>query len=241
MKKSLLFLLISTVLAGSAVGQALPGKKKKPAAGKTEAAPVEAPSATNPALPKDFDPGISNGMTESKPKVAAEGTPALDPTAKVDKNAKNLKPSNDAYEIGKTQFEKGDEKEALVYLDKSIKLYPNNFPALLMRAKAKVARKLYPEAVVDLNRYIKNIADNAEAYFWRGRAKQEQDKDKEAILDFTKAVSFKADMGDAYYWRGHAYSDLDQLKESACPDFNKAAELGSELGVKAQKKYCTKK
>jgi tetratricopeptide (TPR) repeat protein len=85
---------------------------------------------------------------------------------------------------------------------------------------------------------LKGLPEDPEVYFWRGRAKQEQDKDKDAIKDFDKTISLKPDYGDAYYWRGHSYSEMDMLKESACPDFVKAAELGSELGTKAQKKYC---
>ncbi len=255
MKKSFLLLLVSSFLANTAVGQALPVKKKKPAPATTEAtvpgkataatpattptaaSPATAPSSTNPALPKDFDPKIatdSHAPDVQKPQSASAPLPG----GKVDKNAKNLKPSNDAYEIGKTQLEAGEAKEALVYFDKAIKLYPNNFQALLLRGRAKVERKLYPEALADLNRAVKGMPENPDAYFWRGRAKQEQDKDKEAIVDFTKAIQFKADMGDAYYWRGHSYSEMDMLRENACPDFAKAAELGSELGTKSQKKYC---
>ncbi|MBC7447897.1 MAG: tetratricopeptide repeat protein [Hymenobacteraceae bacterium] len=254
MKKPLLLLFVSTLLASTAVGQPLPVKKKKPAPTATEAtAPGKsgtpampapgtdpastAPTATNPALPKDFDPKITtDGRATDGQKSKTAGAPAP-----VDKNAKNLKPSNDAYEIGKTQLEAGDAKEALIYFDKAIKLYPNNFPALLLRGRAKVERKLYPEAMADLNRAAKGMADNPDVYFWRGRAKQEQDKDKEAVVDFTKALELKPDMGEAYYWRGHSYSEMDMLRESACPDFAKAAELGSELGAKSQKKYCATK
>ena len=260
MKKSLLLLFLSSAMVGSAVGQALPVKKKKPTpapieakstavapavkpVGKAGSAPVTADAATTatpaptpttvaPGLPKDFDPKIT---TDDR---GIDGKKAKPPGAPTDKLAKNLKPSNDAYEIGKTQLEGGEVKEALIYFDKAIKLYPNNFPALLLRGKAKVMRKLYPEAVADLNRAAKGMADNADVYFWRGRAKQEQDKDKEAVIDFTKAISFKADMGEAYYWRGHSYSEMDMLRENACPDFAKAAELGNELGVKSLKKYC---
>ena len=263
MKNPLPLLFLGTFLAGSAVGQALPVKKKKPAAttevatpakpgakpgAKTTGAPgasadaattTSAPdsgAATAVPLPKDFDPKIATDAraSDGKAKVAVVAAPG-------DKKAKNIKPSNDAYEIGKSQLKKGEEKEAMIYFDKALKLYPNNFEALLLRGKTKVMRKMYPEAVVDLNRAAKGIPDNPEVYFWRGRAKQEQDKDKEAVIDFDKAISFKADMGEAYYWRGHSYSEMDMLRENACPDFTKAAELGNELGVKAQKKYCAEK
>ena len=256
MKKSFLLLFVSTLLAGSAVGQALPVKKKKPAPASTTAAKpgdksavkggtassnADATSPTTepvaPALPKDFDPKIA-ADTHATDGMKVKPMLAVNPK---DKNAKNIKPSNDAYEIGKTQLEAGDVKEALIYFDKAIKLYPTNAQALLMRGRAKVMRKLYPEAMVDLNRAVKTLSDNADVYFWRGRAKQEQDKDKEAIIDFDKAIALKADMADAYYWRGHSYSELDMLRENACPDFAKAAELGSELGAKAQKKYCAVK
>ena len=238
MKKFLLLLFSTTLLTGVAVGQSLPVKKKKPApASATQTTPAGAPAASEatPALPHDFDPKIATddrGLgTKAQPKPPAGAKPN-------DKLAKNLKPSNDAYEIGKTQLEQGNEKEAIIYFDKALKLYPNNYDAALLRGKAKVLRKMYPEAVVDLNKAAKGLADNPDVYFWRGRAKQEQDKDKESVADFTKAIALKADYGDAYYWRGHSYSEMDMLKESACPDFAKAAELGSDLGTKAQKKYC---
>ncbi len=249
MKKPFLLLFVSTLLTGSVLGQALPVKKKKPAPKPTTeaaatatkadpAAPAAVPvSEANPALPATFDPKI---VTDTRATDGQKPKPAGPVAAPNDKNAKNLKPSNDAYEIGKTQLEQGDEKEAMIYFDKAIKLYPNNFQAVALRGKAKVLRKMYPEAVVDLNRAAKGMPEDAEVYFWRGRAKQEQDKDKEAVADFTKAIGFKADMADAYYWRGHSYSEMDMLRESACPDFAKASELGSELGTKASKKYCSK-
>lgn len=238
MKKSFLLLLVSTLVASAAVGQPLPVKKKKPAPAATQAAVQDsAPTATNPALPQNFDPKIA---TDSRATDGQKSNSTVAAAPSKDKNAKNIKPSNDAYEIGKTQLEKDEVKEAMVYFDKALKLYPNNFQAVLLRGKAKVMRKMYPEAMADLNRAAKAMADNPDVYFWRGRAKQEQDKDKEAVLDFNKAIELKPDMADAYYWRGFSYSEMDMLRESACPDFAKAAELGSDLGAKSQKKYCNK-
>ncbi len=247
MKKPLLSLLLSLALTGTVCAQALPKKKPaaKPATTETKAtdakltadgkpaADAAVEPSTAPALPKDFDPKIATDARSS------DGKPRDKPSTPAgDKFAKNAKASNDAYEIGKTQLESGNEKEAMVYFDKAIKLQPNNMQALLLRGRAKVMRKMYPEAMGDLNKAVKGLPTEPEAYFWRGRAKQEQDKDKEAVADFNKVLELKPDYADAYYWRGHSFSEMDMLKENACPDFKLASEKGSELGTKALKKYC---
>lgn len=184
-----------------------------------------------PAVPTNFDPKIaSDPHATDGAKVAAKTPPT--------KNEKNAKASNDAMEIGRTQLAAGKEKDALEYLDRAIKLQPTNGEALLLRGQARVMRKLYPEATTDLTRAIKFMPQSPDVYFWRGRARQEQDKDKEAIKDFDKVIELKPDWADAWYWRGHSYSEMDMLKENACPDFAKAAELGSTLAAKSQKKYC---
>lgn len=206
-------------------------------------APKGDPKAAQPAdpattLPKDFDPKIATDSRSADTRRADKPAPAPN-----DKNAKNAKASNDAMEIGRTQLGAGNVKDALEYLDKAVKLQPTNAEAVLLRGQARFKRKMYPEAMADLNKAVKLLPQNADAYYWRGVVKQEQDKDKDAILDFTKCIELNPEYADAYWGRAHSMSEMDEpnWRDKACPDFVKAAELGSEKGKKDQKKYCEKK
>ncbi len=226
---------------GGPTASAAKGTDAKAATKADPKAPATGADAVTPpsALPPAFDPKIAvdERASDGKGKTAAA---ALAPGAKP-LSAKALasqKTSMDQLEIGKTQLGLGKEKDAMEYFEKAVKAYPGNAEAVKLRGQVKVMRKNYPESMADLNRAAKLLPMDPEVYYWRGRAKQGQNKDKEAVADFTKAIELKPDYGDAYYCRGHSYSEMDQLKEAACPDFAKAAELGSEKGAKDLKKYC---
>lgn len=218
-----------------------PKKKKKKAAdteassGKTDGGKqgTATPAPTN-ALPKDFDPKIATDPRshDVKPREKAVVAPG---EAKYAKNASMV---DEAVGIAKAQLAQGNDKIALEYLDKAVKKNPKNMEVRILRAEVRVKRKMYSEAISDLTVAKKENKTNPSIYFWLGRAKQEQDKDKEAVTNFDQCIQLKSDWADAYYWRGFSYSELDQLKDKACPDYAKAAELGSELGTKAKAKYC---
>jgi len=53
----------------------------------------------------------------------------------------------------------------------------------------------------------------------------------DAIAKFTAALEIDPDNAEAYYNRGFCYSILNQ-SDSACPDFQKACELGDCAGLK---------
>lgn len=241
MKKPVLLLLLACFLTGTASAQMFdPNKKKKKKedtqapAGKQDAGKGGAAAPAPTALPTDFDPKIvtDSRSHDVKPREKPAGSPADG------KFAKNASVVEEAMGIAKAQLAQGNDKVALEYLDKAVSKNPKNTEARVLRAEVRVKRKMYAEAISDLLMAKKDNKTDPNIYFWMGRAKQGQDKDKEAVASFDQCIQLKPDWADAYYWRGHSYSELDMLKDKACPDYTKAAELGSDLGTKAKAKYC---
>ena len=140
----------------------------------------------------------------------------------------------------KTKHEAGNYNEAIVDLDKAIRLYPDYFlfydnrgVAHRFVGQSKVknedlaeAQQHYQDAIADYTKAIKLCPDYALAYDNRGTAKADLGQSKsetangigaqqhyqDAIADYTKAIKLCPDYALAYINRGATQSDLGQSK-----------------------------
>ena len=75
------------------------------------------------------------------------------------------------------------------------------------------------------------------AYYNRGTLLGMQNKYIEALDDLNKSIELDPSNGNAYVNRGLAYFYLKQMN-SACRDWNKAADMGIEKAKTAVEEYC---
>ena len=90
----------------------------------------------------------------------------------------------------------------------------------------KKAIKYPKEAIEYFNKAIELNPSYAEAYFWRGSAKYALNDISGQTEDLNKAIEINPKYADAYYFKGLIKIELRNDTIAACPDFQKAAELG---------------
>ena len=99
----------------------------------------------------------------------------------------------------------------------------------------------YNRAIEDYNKAIELNPNNADAYYYRGNSKQKSGDYKGALEDYNKAIELKPNNADAYWGRGNTKYNLNltnRHRKEACPDWEKAVELGNIDAKGAINKYC---
>lgn len=122
---------------------------------------------------------------------------------------------------GTNEYQKGDFKNALYYLNEAIKLDPKNARAYNIRGLAKYESENYEDAILDYDKAIVIDSKYVAAYNNRGNAKSELGDHKGAILDFDKAIKYDPKNAIAYTNRGNSKSELGNYK-GAIADYNRA-------------------
>jgi len=127
-----------------------------------------------------------------------------------------------------------DPQKAIEYLDKAIKLQPNN--AKTYHERGIVYYALYQEqrAIEDYNEAIRLRPDYVLAYYNRGNAYANLRQYQRAIEDYNQVIRLKPNDADAYNNRGLVYFN-QRNKELGCKDVKKACELGNCTALKEAK------
>jgi len=124
-----------------------------------------------------------------------------------------------------------DPKQGLTYLDKSIRLDPNDATAYNLRGIAYYELGQHRRAIEDFDKAIRLGLNHAWAYSLRGIAYEALGQYERAIEDFDKAISLDPNLAVAYVGRGNAYFYFKQFG-IMCEDYRRACRLGDCRGLK---------
>jgi tetratricopeptide (TPR) repeat protein len=127
--------------------------------------------------------------------------------------------------IGGVLGDLGREKEAIMYLEKALKLSPNEISAIGNLGLRYIAAGDYKKAVEKFNRIIELSPDYPLAYNNMGYAKYKMNKLKEALKDIEYSIQLFPDNSYAYKNRALVYLAMKQT-DKACADLMLAASLG---------------
>ncbi len=131
---------------------------------------------------------------------------------------------NYKYIKSKSQFEKGNIKQALADVNKSIQLDPKNPHNYNLRAIIKVEMGKYEEAIIDFSKVIELMPDRFDAYFNRASAKINIKDFKGALIDLNKVIELNPSGSKGYFTRGVVkYNLTDYL--GAIKDFDFSIKL----------------
>jgi protein O-mannosyl-transferase len=128
--------------------------------------------------------------------------------------------------------------KALSDFDRVLKEMPKNAVAYNDRGNSKIGLHDYKGSIDDFTKAILLKPDFAIAYNNRGSVLLENIHDlKGAISDFTCAIKIDINYGMAYLNRGICYLNLREF-ENACPDLQKASQLGYPNADELLHRYC---
>ena len=171
----------------------------------------------------------------------------LDTVAKLEEENKRLTKSKKSTTQLKSQFQKAsqgltavewfdkamalwqdgkysDPKKAIEYLNKAIRLKPDDADAYGNRGNAYHNLGQYQRAIEDINEVLRLKPDDARAYYNRGLTYGKLNQYQKAIEDYTEAIRLKPDDASVYYNRGNEYDGLGQ-HQRAIEDYNEAIRL----------------
>ena len=124
-------------------------------------------------------------------------------------------------------FDKGQNSEALPYVNKAIELNPNDSSYYATRANIYDNLNQFENAMDDCNKSIKLNAQNLDVYYLRGLAKAALSLYAEAIEDLNFVLNEDPNHSQSYGLRGCCYNGLE-MPEQALEDFNRALELNPD-------------
>jgi Tfp pilus assembly protein PilF len=115
-------------------------------------------------------------------------------------------------------LEQGKNQEAIDFLEKYLKEFPDDHKGYNYRGLAYTGRKMYKEAITDFNKAIKINSKYAPAYTNRADVYFRTEQFEKAIKDFTSIIKMFPDNMYAYYARGIAYMSEEE-NDKAAEDF----------------------
>lgn len=115
-------------------------------------------------------------------------------------------------------LDQGKNQEAIEFLDKYLKEFPDDHKGYNYRGLAYSGRKMYKEALTDFNKAIKINNKYAPAYTNRADIYFRTEDFEKAIKDYTSIIKMFPDNIYAYYARGVAYMSEEE-NEDAAEDF----------------------
>ncbi|MCP4746642.1 MAG: tetratricopeptide repeat protein [Desulfobacteraceae bacterium] len=132
------------------------------------------------------------------------------------------------YERGAGKRTKKDYDEAIIYLNKSIEVNPNDPEPYKQRGLAKIAQDSLDDAIIDFSKAIELDPNDPETYKNRGIAKRFKGDFDDAIIDFNKAIELNPNDPETYNNLGLVKNTKGDYDE-AIINFNKAINLNSKL------------
>ena len=142
--------------------------------------------------------------------------------------------------IGKTYMSLKFNDSAAVYLEKALKLSPNDTSLLLDLGFIHLELEQFAKAANDFTKVIDLLPNNKEAYHQLGVTQFELKNYQGTVQNMTQVIRLTNPPESLpYLIRGYANFGL---KDNAgyCDDWNSAAELGSSEAKSLSKKYCPK-
>ena len=125
---------------------------------------------------------------------------------------------------GMVYYDKGQYQRAMEDLNKSIALYPNNYPDYIWRGRIYNLKGEYDRAIEDFNKATAINQNYDHAYWGRGEAyRLKGDLDK-ALVEFNKAIAINPNSYSAYASRGQTYA-IKGTYDKAIEDYNKAIAI----------------
>ena len=100
--------------------------------------------------------------------------------------------------------------------------------AYISQGSAYLDLRKYKEAITDYTKAATLTPNDAQIYAYRGRAYFEMGDSIKAMNDYDKSIALDNKFAYAYYNRGLIKYTKFKDFESACADFEKAADLGDE-------------
>jgi tetratricopeptide (TPR) repeat protein len=120
-----------------------------------------------------------------------------------------------------------------------LKLNPNLVNAYYNRALQYDKFKNYQAAIADYSAFIKTRRDFEMAFLFRGNDYFFTGNYEAAVADFNSVIALNPKNTDAYYNKGVCLVQLHRLAE-ACPEFEKALQLGHASAQAMLNQYCKK-
>jgi len=133
-----------------------------------------------------------------------------------------------------------DDPRALMYLNKAIKLNPNESNYHLNRGAAKINLLLFEEAISDFKFVLEKDASNVNALINIAMCYNHIGAYDQAIVYSSKAINLNDNMGYAYYVRSDSYlykNDYDNL----CKDLDASFKRNYTPAANRISNYCNKK
>ncbi|HEY5122238.1 MAG TPA: tetratricopeptide repeat protein [Ignavibacteria bacterium] len=137
------------------------------------------------------------------------------------------------YEIGRTNYMKGDFQSAIINYTTSIETAKENSIICylyLFRGYCYQENRNYEKAIEDFSKAIEynpNIDNIFQIYYKRGDCYYKYKNYQLALMDFSKSIELKSDFLDAILYRGKANRKLKNY-DDAIFDFTKAIELNPD-------------
>jgi tetratricopeptide (TPR) repeat protein len=132
--------------------------------------------------------------------------------------------SADLVKSGNVLLEKTEYQDALVALDKAIKLDASNTEAFFVRGKVHFKLLDLESAFKDFNTAEEKGFNDVYLFVTRGHVLQIMGKYKESLVDLNKAIEMKKDDKDIWYRRAVSYQEMN-FDYEAIDDYTKAIKL----------------
>lgn len=130
--------------------------------------------------------------------------------------------------IAHRNYELGDYKEAIKYLNKAVKEDAKNPEVFYLLGVCKSNVQLNEEAINDYNIALVLDPDFAEVYFEKGYSLFMVGRLEESVLNYDKNIELKPKNAIAFVNRGSVKCILGD-KEGAMADWKRAEELGAPI------------
>jgi tetratricopeptide (TPR) repeat protein len=170
-----------------------------------------------------FDRGYEYGLNKEYDKAIEAYTSAI---ALNPNHAKAYNNRGIAYE------KKGQYDRAIGDYNRVIAINPNLAEAYNNRGYAYYSKGQHDRAIEDYNKAITLNPNYYAAYDNSGVAYANKGQYDRAIEDFNKAIALNPNEGGAYNNRGVAYYNKKGNMGRAISDFQKACDMGNEMGCK---------
>jgi tetratricopeptide (TPR) repeat protein len=134
--------------------------------------------------------------------------------------------AKDLTQVGRELYEKNEFMEAILNLNKAIKVDPNYSPAYYLRGNIKDNFDDRHGAMKDYNIAVEKNPKFADAFFARGNVKMKLQDYYGAIADYSAAILINENYIEAYFNRGKAKQFL-LAYEDAINDCTKIIEINA--------------
>lgn len=139
--------------------------------------------------------------------------------------------------MARIYYDMGQKELAISYYEDAVRYDSQDSVSILGIGQIHFDMGDYVKAMEYYNKAIEVAPAYGLAYYNRGTLKGMQNQYYEALEDLNISIKYDPQNGNAYVNRGLAHYFLKALN-SACQDWQKAADMGMEKGAEAVELYC---